>query len=91
MIDAKWQRALAPYVTVSARRRTYRYGRRGLRYSCILLQLRGGLIDLITFTSFMQNLRVKYYKEGDWISEMKLAQGRREVFNQDYFHDNFYA
>ena len=25
----------------------------------------------------MQNLRVKYYKEGDWISEMKLAQGRR--------------
>ena len=39
----------------------------------------------------MQNLRVKYYKEGDWISEMKFAQGRREVFNQDYFHDNFYA
>ena len=24
---------------------------------------------------FGQNLRVKYYKEGDWISEMKLAQG----------------
>ena len=39
----------------------------------------------------MQNLRVKYYKEGDWISEMKLAQGLREVFNQDYFHHNFYA
>ena len=29
------------------------------------------------FTSFFfgQNLRVKYYQEGDWISEMKLAQG----------------
>ena len=25
--------------------------------------------------SFMQNLRVRYYKYGDWISEMKLAQG----------------
>ena len=25
--------------------------------------------------SFMQNLRVRYYKDGDWISEMKLAQG----------------
>ena len=23
----------------------------------------------------LQNLRVKYYKEGDWISEMKLAKG----------------
>ena len=28
------------------------------------------------FTLFsLQNLRVKYYKEGDWISEMKLAKG----------------
>ena len=24
---------------------------------------------------FLQNLRVKYYKEGDWISEKKLAEG----------------
>ena len=24
----------------------------------------------------LQNLRVKFYKEGDWISEMKLAKGR---------------
>ena len=23
----------------------------------------------------VQNLRVKYYKEGDWISEKKLAEG----------------
>ena len=25
--------------------------------------------------SSLQNLRVKYYKEGDWISENKLAEG----------------
>ena len=25
--------------------------------------------------SFMQNLRVRYYEDGGWISEMKLAQG----------------
>ena len=39
------------------------------------------MVDLFLYLSFfMQNLRVKYYKEGDWISEMKLAQGLCEVF-----------
>ena len=38
----------------------------------------------------MQNLRVKYYKEGDWISEMKLAQGRSEVFYEDCFQLHCY-
>ena len=38
----------------------------------------------------MQNLRVKYYKEGDWISEMKLVQGRSEVFCEDCFQLHCY-
>ena len=33
------------------------------------------LIDCFLFLSSLQNLRVKYYKEGDWISEIKLAKG----------------
>ena len=33
----------------------------------------------------MQNLRVKYYREEDWISEMKLAQGMSEEFLQGVF------
>ena len=39
------------------------------------------LIFLFNFSFFhhsllsLQNLRVKYYKEGDWISENKLAEG----------------
>ena len=29
----------------------------------------------LVFLSSLQNLRVKYYKEGEWISEKKLAEG----------------
>ena len=29
----------------------------------------------LIFLSSMQNLRVKYYKEGEWISEKNLAEG----------------
>lgn len=36
--------------------------------------------DGIFLLSFLQNLRVKYYKEGDWISEMKLAKGWKLVY-----------
>lgn len=32
------------------------------------------LIYLLRIFS-LQNLRIKYYKGGDWVSEMKLAQG----------------
>ena len=29
----------------------------------------------LAFLYSLQNLRVKYYKEGEWISEKKLAEG----------------
>ena len=35
---------------------------------------------VLSISFLMQNLRVKYYREGDWISEMKLAQGMSEEF-----------
>ena len=53
VIDAKWQRALAPNVTVSVRKRTNRQEREGLGNAVIYLQLRNDLVDLITFTSFI--------------------------------------
>ena len=33
------------------------------------------LFIMCLFSISLQNLRVKYYKEGDWISEKKLAEG----------------
>ena len=39
----------------------------------------------------MQNLRVKYYREEDWISEMKLAQGMSEEFYKECFQLHCYV
>ena len=39
----------------------------------------------------MQNLRVKYYRERDWISEMKLAQGMSEEFYKECFQLHCYV
>ena len=45
---------------------------------------------VLSISFLMQNLRVKYYREGDWISEMKLAQGMSEEFYKECFQLHCY-